>query len=266
MTLFDRIGTTYNETRRADGRIVEALIRLLGLPPGGIVADIGAGSGNYSCALSERGYEVKAVEPSAAMRGQACDSPNVVWIEGGAENVPLADGSVHGVISTLAIHHFVDLEPAFREMIRIAGVAPVVILTFDPRAGQETWIGEYFPTIWEDAFRVFPPIEEVAGLLSNAGDRQVLIEPFMLPPDIADNFAAAGWRNPHLYLDPRCRANMSPFRLADPRAIAAGIVRLEEDLASGEWVEKYGQTLELPAIDAGYRFIKAEKAAEPRED
>jgi ubiquinone/menaquinone biosynthesis C-methylase UbiE len=41
-------GTQYAKTRFADVRISERLLGLLGLSPGSVVADIGAGTGNYS--------------------------------------------------------------------------------------------------------------------------------------------------------------------------------------------------------------------------
>jgi hypothetical protein len=48
MTLFDAIGKTYNKTRVADDRIVSELIRLADLGhEDQIIADIGAGTGNY---------------------------------------------------------------------------------------------------------------------------------------------------------------------------------------------------------------------------
>ena len=50
-----------------------------------MIADIGAGAGNYAAALADRGYRVMAVEPSAAMRAQAAPHDNVTWISGSAE-------------------------------------------------------------------------------------------------------------------------------------------------------------------------------------
>ena len=39
----------------ADPKIVDAIVELLGVPPGSAIADVGAGTGNYSCALARRG-------------------------------------------------------------------------------------------------------------------------------------------------------------------------------------------------------------------
>lgn len=256
MSLYDTSGSTYNRTRAADERIVEAVVRLLDLPENAVIADIGAGSGNYSRALADRCYHIMAVEPSETMRRLTVPSPRVAWFAGVAERIPLADAAADGVISTLAIHHFRDLYLAFSEMARIAPGGPIVIFTFDPRAGGENWIADYFPTVWNDAFRIFPPIRELAGLLEAASGRTVDIVPFELPHDLKDNFAAAGWRTPQRYLEKAYRENMSAFQVADQDAVAQGVARLASDLADGIWQSKYGTTLLRDEIDAGYYFLR----------
>lgn len=77
MTLYDSIGSDYNSTRKPDSRIVEQLINLLELPTGSIVADVGAGTGNYSYALANLGYQVIAIEPSQVMQRQRQHHPQI---------------------------------------------------------------------------------------------------------------------------------------------------------------------------------------------
>lgn len=255
MTTFNSIGSSYSKTRRADNRICASLIEFLGLSAGAIIADIGAGSGNYSFALAQLDYKVKAVEPSFVMRSQARKHENLKWYEGYAEDIPLPDNSVDGVVSTLTIHHFSNLEKAFREMARISSCGSIVIFTFDPRAGKETWLTEYFPYIWDEAFEIFPPIEEVAVLLSDSTGLRVETTPFRLPADLKDNFAAAGWRNPHFYLHEDYRSNISSFQLTKKSKVIEGTKKLRAELENGEWRRKYGKVLELQDIDAGYRFL-----------
>ena len=62
--IYDNIGDAYGQTRRADERIVQRIEDLLGLPGGSRILDVSAGSGNYSLALADRGFEVSALEPS----------------------------------------------------------------------------------------------------------------------------------------------------------------------------------------------------------
>ena len=68
---YESIGEGYSRHRQADSRIVRELARLLELPKGSEIVDVGAGTGNYAFALARLGYRVVAVEPSATMRRQA---------------------------------------------------------------------------------------------------------------------------------------------------------------------------------------------------
>ena len=72
------------------------------------MVDVGAGTGNYSAALARLAYPVIAVEPSTVMRCQAEDVPDVRWVAGTAERLPLLDGCAAGAIYVLALHHFRD--------------------------------------------------------------------------------------------------------------------------------------------------------------
>lgn len=252
---YDAIGRSYTKTRQADMRIVDALVSLLALPPGSRIADIGAGTGNYAQALADRGYFVDAVEPSAVMRGQAASHPRVRWHNGVAEHLPLADKSVQGCVSTLAIHHFTDIGQALGEMERVAGEGPFVFLTFDYRQIQPLWLADYFPKLWEDAVNSLPPLETITSQVRSVTARNAKIIPFLVPCDLTDLFLAAGWNRPHLYLDSTVRAGMSIFALSDSVEIEVGTLRLQNDLDDGTWDKQHGWLRDLQEIDAGYRFF-----------
>jgi SAM-dependent methyltransferase len=68
MPVYDSIGQSYSKFRVPDPRIVDSVVNLLRLEPGSLVADIGAGTGNYSRAIADRGFFLYAVEPSSVMR------------------------------------------------------------------------------------------------------------------------------------------------------------------------------------------------------
>lgn len=119
MPIYDSIGQQYSTTRIPDSRIVNTLVNLLNLPKGNTIANLGAGTGSYSLALAARGFSVCAIEPSLVMQTQALEHPDIKWITGCAEAIPLPDRSVDGLISVLAIHHFSDLEKAICEMHRV---------------------------------------------------------------------------------------------------------------------------------------------------
>ena len=119
MTLYNSIGQGYNHTRQPDPRIVEQLITLLNLPKESIIADVGAGTGNYSNAIADRGYRVIAIEPSVVMQSQAQPHPQVSWLTAPAEAIPLPDNAVDGAIVMLALHHFQNIARGIKEINRI---------------------------------------------------------------------------------------------------------------------------------------------------
>jgi ubiquinone/menaquinone biosynthesis C-methylase UbiE len=257
MMLFDAIGRAHNKTRVADDRIVSELIRLSDLEKGDcIVADIGAGTGNYSIALANAGFQIRAIEPSAAMLSRLERKGNIERIVGCAENVPLKTGSVGAVISVLALPHFSDIKQAFIEMARVIEKGPIVLFTFDPMIGKKTWIYDYFPFCW-DKFGDLPTAESMAKMLHHCTNLSPQIVPFKLPPDLKDHFAAAAWKNPPLYLDADYRLNISSFRLADSAAVDNGVKRLAADLKNGCWKKSYGEVLKMSEFDAGYYFLLA---------
>jgi ubiquinone/menaquinone biosynthesis C-methylase UbiE len=255
--VYNKIGESYSRHRRADSRIVDHIFRLYDLPAGSIIADIGAGTGNYSISLSERGYIIKAVEPSATMRNQAHFDNNIEWLEGIAEEIPLQDNSVDGVMCILSIHHFTSLEKAANEMARICKDGPILIFTFDPWQIERPWIAQYFPDIWDKAYKLFPPLSEIERLLANNTNRRVNSFTFELPHDLQDHFLAVGWRRPEIYLDPGMRACMSGFALADQNVVNEGVRMLQNDLDAGMWEKKHGYLRGADHFDLGYRFLCA---------
>ena len=254
--IYDNIGVGYTKHRRADRRIVDTLISLLALSPPATLADIGAGTGNYSRAVADLGFRVLAIEPSATMHRQALPHASVDWHFGTAENLPLPD-PVDGTFCILASHHFSSLEAAAAEMARICPRGPIVWFTFDPRQAESPWLHDYFPTVWESAFQVFPPLEHLRGLLETGTHRRVSVTPWPIPRDLHDCFMAAGWRRPEMYLDPEVRACMSAFALAQPGQLEEGLSRLRHDVESETWRTKHAHLLERETIDWGYRFLAA---------
>lgn len=207
---YDRIGKTYNNTRMPDQRITERIKRIteriisyLNQAPGSQIIDIGAGTGNYSYELAKNGFEVIAVELSETMRNQGKQHKNLKWIAGTAEELPIEDNSVDGVICTLAIHHFTNLVLSFREMARVVKKhGKIIIFTADPRTVSDScWIAEYFREIVEQSCNDQPDLQLFKQLFEENSGRTANIYPFPLPHDLKDKFFFSGWRTLELYLD-----------------------------------------------------------------
>lgn len=103
-----------------------------GLSPGGVIADVGAGTGISSALFLHRGYTVIAVEPNADMRAKAVaalhSSPDFRAVPGTAEETGLPSHSVDCVLCAQAFHWFRREEAIaeFRRILRHDGLIAVM--------------------------------------------------------------------------------------------------------------------------------------------
>ena len=255
MAKYDSLGKGYNQTRQPDPRIVDQLLSWLDLPEQSIIADIGAGTGNYSRAIADRGYQVIAIEPSIVMQSQALDHEQVRWITATAESIPLEDNTVDGAIVMLALHHFQDIKTGIKEIARITSGEKIVIFAFEQSKISDFWLTDYFPHFIQDTLATFPATSVLAQQIQQITQRQVKVMPFLLPPDLKDLFAAAGWQKPEVYLDPAVRRGISTFAKIPSFELEQGINQLAQDLEKGRWLQKYGHLIKQQTYDAGYRIL-----------
>ena len=236
---YDRIGVDYAELRKPDPRIAAAINQALGSAR--TVLNVGAGAGSYEPA----GREVTALEPSIEMIRQRPPAAAPV-VRGRAEELPFADSSFDASTAILTVHHWRDQAKGLSEMRRVTQ-GPVVILTYDP-AFRGFWLADYLPELIALDEAQMPRIADYERWLGPIDSCSVPI-----PCDCADGFLCAYWRRPAAYLDPRIRAAISSFwALGD---VSEALARLEADLVSGAWTERYGQLLELEEFDCGYRLV-----------
>lgn len=261
MEKYDSIGKTYNATRKADPRITRVILDCLKIGENGIVADIGAGTGNYTYELAKQGLKLLAVEPSETMIKQGKEHINIEWINGKAEQIPIEDKSVDGIICILATHHFDNLEKSLNEMYRILkSKGKMVVFTFDPRlCSEECWFFEYFSDAISESYEIHPPIEHFLDLIGRVMKSNVKVIDFSLPYDLEDGFFFAGWRKPEFYLNEEYCAGISSLAKLSKEELANCMEKLRLDLESGKWEEKYSKLLQANYFDCGYRFLVANK-------
>jgi SAM-dependent methyltransferase len=217
-----------------------------GLGDAETVVNVGAGAGAYEPA----DRAVVAVEPSWRMIQQrGAGVPRVV--QASAEALPFPDRTFDAALAVLTLHHWTDWRRGLDEMRRVAN--RLVVFTSDPSEAGHFWLTDsYFPEILELDRRRYPSVTEVAGHVGNCN-----VEHVAIPHDCIDGFLAAFWRRPEAYLDPQVRAGMSGFALLDHAAVARGIARLEADLESGAWEQRFGHIRSLDALDVCYRLVVA---------
>ena len=113
---FDQAADVYEKSR--PGYPSEAVDWLL--PAGAkTVLDLGAGTGKLTRALTARGLDVIAVDPSPKMLDQLRDAvPEAIVREGTAEDIPIADASLDAVLVAQA-WHWVDQDLALPSVARV---------------------------------------------------------------------------------------------------------------------------------------------------
>lgn len=260
MALYDRIGRTYDTSRRADPDIVERLAHLLLLAPGAPYLDVACGTGNYTVAMANRGAIMYGAELSATMLDKArSKSTQVRWCRADAESLPFPGGKFAGAMCTLAIHHMANLARVFREVFRVLHSGRFVIFATDPEQTRRYWLVEYFPKGMSRITEKEPPIRKVIDYLRNAGFTQIQTEPWEVTESLVDLFLYAGKQRPRIYFDPAVRAGISCFAqgVIDADETAAGLAKLDADIKSGRFDEvaaRYRHTL------GDYMFVSAIKA------
>jgi SAM-dependent methyltransferase len=241
--LYDTIGVGYAARRKPDPRIARAIHGALGEAK--TVLNVGAGSGSYEPA----DRAVTAVEPSVEMIHQRPPGKTMVC-QGVAENLPFADRQFDAAMAVLTVHHWTDIEAGLREMRRVVKDR-IVILTFDP-ASDYFWLADYIPDIVALDQLIMPKLSVFDRVF---GETTVSAVP--APHDCTDGFLGAYWRRPRAYLDPEVRAAISTFaKLGD---VSAAMARLEDDLNSGAWMQRYGDLIEAETLDIGYRLVVARR-------
>src|SRR5437016_230776 len=241
--LYDTIGATYTVTRRTEPRIAEQVWAALGDAP--TILNVGAGTGSYE----PPDRDVTAVEPSAVMRAQRPAGASRC-VAAGAENLPFEDQSFDAAMAFATVHHWQDPIAGLREMQRVA--RRVVVFTCDTNDRswrRRFWLTrDYLPEV------AASPIGLATVLAGAIGAR---IEPVLVPWDCADGFFEAYWRRPEAYLEDKVRRGISVWASVGPDAEQRAVRSLRDDLASGRWVERNRDLLDLEAAELGLRLLIA---------
>jgi SAM-dependent methyltransferase len=256
---YDHIGNGYNNTRKADPYLLERLHYHLNPVHQGLYLDIGCGTGNYTAKLHDKDTQFIGVDPSEKMLTRAKNEyPQITWKQGKAENIPLENDSIEGVVGTLTLHHWNNLEKGFSELYRVMKpYANLVFFTSTPAQMKGYWLQHYFPKMLADSIQQMPSLERISNAMKSAGFKEIYTEEYNIRPDLKDLFLYAGKENPSLYLDVNVRNGISSFsHLANQEEVQKGLQLLEKDINSGEInniIRNYENS------DGDYLFVLSQK-------
>ncbi len=212
------------------------------------VLDLGSGTGRFAPSLAARfGGPVYGVEPAAKMREVAVTSSahaNVTYLEGRAEQIPLADRSCDLAFLFFVLHHFTDRDAAASELTRVLRPGSIICARtqFGDRLRDVSW-RRYFPRALEIERSTFPTFDETITPFARAGFEVVAVDEVEFV--VASNVAA------HLERL-RCRA-ISTLELLTDAEIEAGFAAMKQAAAadtSGEPVREVGELLVLRLDDS----------------
>lgn len=157
---FDRIAKAYNSSLPSHV-VAHYLERRVGVlrqcvPPPGPVLDVGCGTGLLAWRLTEAGYRVTGLDPSAGMLQEALP---VTRIQGDGTHLPFRDGSFPAVVSVATLHHVVDpaaVRAVVQEMVRVTA----------PGGAAVIWDHNPLNPYWPLLMRRVPQDEEETRLVS----------------------------------------------------------------------------------------------------
>lgn len=188
--------------------------------------DLGSGIGRLTPGLADE-FEgpVYGVEPSDRMRETAeriALHPGVTYLKGSAEDIPLPEASVDGVLMFLSFHHFPDQLKALQEVHRVL------------RPGGAAFLRTQFADLMPDLFwyDYFPSARAVdAGMYLTLAETKALARDAGLQP--ADDVVRLTTEEPRTLRESYDRLSLraiSTFEYLPEDEIAPGFARFAADV------------------------------------
>lgn len=191
---FEAAGDSYEKGRPDFPQ--EALLflaRTLGISPGTLVLDLGAGTGKLTRGLLAFGPRITAVEPVEGMRKRFKTlSPDIEVLDGTAEAIPLEDASFEVAVVGQAFHWF-DGPLALKEISRILKPGGKLGLIWNIRDETLDWAARfgaihdshkgdtprYGTYAWKECFETTPSfgsLEHTAFSFTQKGNLETMLD------------------------------------------------------------------------------------------
>jgi SAM-dependent methyltransferase len=137
------------------------------------ILDLGCGTGRFAVPLAGRfSATVIGVDPSAKMLAQARRDPDVYFVQGQGEHIPLRDRAVDLVFTSMAYHHFMQPDVVAAECRRVlhSGGAVFVRTGVRERMASYPYV-PFFPEAVPLGERRLPAASEICAVFESAGFR-----------------------------------------------------------------------------------------------
>ena len=228
---------TYDETRAASPSVLGPLREALEGAPGRRLVDVGGGTGNYSRALRDEGWEPLVIDRQPEMLARAA-AKGLETLAGDAQRLPLADESADAVMLVSMLHHVEDQPKALAEARRVLRPGGrLALMVFTREDLSDLWMSDYFPSTRAWVTESHATLDELLALLPGARRIEVVYR------DLEDASLAALAAHPELVADPRYHRQTSYFERLQrdhPDELRAGLERLRADLAAGRAPDRPG--------------------------
>jgi SAM-dependent methyltransferase len=247
---YSRQARTYDETRAASPSVLGPLREALNGAPGRRLADVGGGTGNYSLALRDEGWDPLVIDRQPEMLARAA-AKGLKTLEGDAQRLPLADASMDAVMLVSMLHHVEQPALALaeaRRVLRPGGRLALMVFTREDVAAM--WLNDYFPSTRAWMRQSHPTLAELLALLPGARRLEVVYR------DVEDGSLAALAGHPERLVDPRWHRQTSYFDRLErdhPTELRAGLARLRADLDAGRAPDTRGSATVLAYEQAAGR-------------
>jgi ubiquinone/menaquinone biosynthesis C-methylase UbiE len=125
----------------SSARLIDTCVRLLELPRGSRIVDLGCGSGVFTNLVYRAGFRCVGVDISPKLVALARQNyPEMDFVEADVEHMPFPDQSFDGVLLSGLIHHFPDPSGCAAEVSRILRAGGRFV-AFDPnRRNPFMWL------------------------------------------------------------------------------------------------------------------------------
>ena len=139
---------------------IQIMSEYMDLRPGDILLDIGGNTGKITEAYSNNCKEVVVLEPKRnVIEYGRSNRPNIKFVQGGAEKIPLSDDYFDKVVASASFHHFSDQDKALEEMKRVLKPdGKIIILEIDPNTPRGKRL-KFCETLFHTGAKLYQPVQ-----------------------------------------------------------------------------------------------------------